>query len=153
MKNLKSVIETTSFQYLSDDDITHPHYHIAVFYGCHHNIEVFRLEMLNLLKTACSISFYGDQKRFYSSHQQFIRLIELAFVLRESTENFILNETHPLYRKNKGPFVWHEENIKESRSFIYQTDEFYDVLDFAEKETAHWPQENGIGGESHWFIS
>lgn len=34
-------------------------------------------------------------------------------------------------------------------TFIYHLDEFYELLDLAEKETAHWSQENRIGGESH----
>lgn len=112
MTNEKSsALENLSFRYLLEDDIANPHYHIVAFYGCDHHIEIFRYEINNLIKTSCSTSFYGDRKRFYSSHHQLTKLIELAFVLKETNVDLILGDEHELSRTNKGPFIWHEDNM------------------------------------------
>lgn len=115
MKNEKSVLENTSFRYLLPDEIANPHYHTVAFYGCDHQVECFRFEVLSLIKTACSKLYYGEEKKYYSIHHQFIKLMELAFLLKEAANDFVLSEGHPLYRKNSGPFVWHEDNIKDLR--------------------------------------
>ncbi|WP_316751707.1 HEPN domain-containing protein [Pedobacter gandavensis] len=79
--------------------ISNPHYQIASFFYCDKNsMESFRFGMIDLVKTACSDRYYGNQKNHHHNHQQFVKLLELAHELKDSQEDFKLRINHPLYR-------------------------------------------------------
>ncbi|WP_316839410.1 HEPN domain-containing protein [Pedobacter gandavensis] len=85
--------------------INNPHYQIASFFYCdENNMESFRFGMIDLVKTACSDRYYGNQKNHHHNHQQFLKLLELAHVLQDSQEDFKLRINHPLYRFCDRPF-------------------------------------------------
>lgn len=114
IREKSSILENTSFRYLRGDQIANPHCELVGFFGCQVDVECFRHDILSLVKSACSKNNFGNKANYYLSHQQLITLIELAFVINNNTDDFCLNEHHPLYRIHKGPFIWHAENAQAS---------------------------------------
>lgn len=114
MKLEPTVSEKTSFRYLKEKDITNPHYQIACFFCCDENIETFRFGMIDLIKTACSDQYYGNKDSYYYNQQQFVKLLELASVLKNSKEDFKLSPDHPLYRLSDDPLELYTESKKKS---------------------------------------
>lgn len=111
MKEEPTISEKTSFRYLKEKDITNPHYQIACFFSRDENsIESFRFGMIDLIKTACSDHYYGNKDSYYYNQQQFVKLLELAYVLKDSQEDFRLNPDHPLYRFSDHPFELYTES-------------------------------------------
>ena len=110
MKIEPIVSDSTAFRYLKEKDISNPHYQIACFFCCdENNIESFRFEMINFIKTACSDQYYGDKSSYYYNQQQCVKLLELAYVLCNSDEDFKLSPDHSLYRRSEHPFALYNE--------------------------------------------
>jgi len=110
MKQEPTVSEKTSFRYLKEKDINNPHFQIVCFFCDENNIESFRFGMIDLIKTACSNGYYGNKDSYYYHQQQFVKLLELAYVLNESKEDFKLSTDHPLYRFSDHPFEIYTES-------------------------------------------
>ncbi|SEB22313.1 hypothetical protein [Pedobacter hartonius] len=110
MKTEPTVSEKTSFRYLKEKDISNPHYQIVCFFCCEeNNIESFRFGMVDLIKTACSDQHFGNKDSYYYNQQQFVKLLELAYVLKNGDEDFKLNPNHPLHRFSDHPFELYTE--------------------------------------------
>lgn len=109
MKQEPTVSEKTSFRYLKEKDINNPHFQIVCFFCDENNIESFRFGMIDLIKTACSDQHFGKRESYYYSQQQFVKLLELAYILKDSKEDLKLNADHPLYRFSDHPFELYTE--------------------------------------------
>jgi HEPN domain-containing protein len=111
MKLEPTVSENITFRYLKEKDISNPHYQIVCFFCCDENsIESFRFGMIDLIKTACSDQYYRNRDSYHYNQQQFVKLLELAYVLKDSQEDLKLNPDHPLYRFSDHPFDLYTES-------------------------------------------
>jgi catalase len=109
MKQEPTVSEETSFRYLKEKDINNPHFQIVCFVCDENHIESFRFGMIDLIKTACSDQHFGKRESYYYNQQQFVKLLELAYILKDSKEDLKLNADHPLYRFSDHPFELYTE--------------------------------------------
>lgn len=93
-----------SFRYLKEKDIDNPHYQVVCFFCCDENhLEALRFGMIDLMKTACSDKYYGNKDSYYYNQQQFVKLMELAYVLYAIQDDLKLSNNHPLYRFAEHP--------------------------------------------------
>lgn len=109
MKQEPTVSEKTSFRYLKEKDINNPHFQIVCFFCDENHIESFRFGMIDLIKTACSDQHFGKRENYYYNQQQFVKLLELAYILKDRKEDLKLNADHPLYRFSDHPFELYTE--------------------------------------------
>lgn len=94
MTTLSTVSDKTSFRYLQEKDIVSPHYQIAHFF-CSGENSLLRLQsgVIQLLKAAFTDPENAD---YFYLHQQFVKLLELSFIIRESDATTTLDSTPKL---------------------------------------------------------
>lgn len=98
-------IVKAGFRHLADAEIKAPFRGIEDFFG-NDEMESYRQGLRLWFALSCSDGAYRakkctDPSRFVSIHQETIRLIELAWLLYNSEEDFNIGIEHPLYQANE----------------------------------------------------
>jgi hypothetical protein len=91
----------THFRYLKPCEVQDIHYTIGRFCKTESSVELLRVDFLNLISAACTRSgefAFGNSEEYVLHQRRCVKFIELAFVLKCSSENFQINKQHELFR-------------------------------------------------------
>ena len=132
MSEEKNIIPaSTRFRYLTDEEIKHPDKAISVLFINEIYVENLRYNLLNLIRAAftrpdMSTTTYGNPEEYAFDQRRCFKLLELAFVLKCSDEDYTLTEDNLLYRKGEGWWGWH---LDERGELSYPGVSFRTLLD------------------------
>ncbi|MCD0490201.1 hypothetical protein LPB86_18315 [Pedobacter sp. MC2016-14] len=113
MQRERALSDYKTYRYFRPSELRNPHKQLASFFE-EEDVESLKSEINDFFKTACDEAYeYGNSLRYPATHQNCFKLLELAYTLKNSNENFTLQNDHKLYRSSDAVFTQaFQENIE-----------------------------------------
>ena len=76
------------YHQLTKEQISNPHLFLEYFCRCDIDIETFRTEILQLIRSACSSKKYGNPEDYYYNHRCLLQFLEVAHIFFRRGKKF-----------------------------------------------------------------
>jgi len=76
------------YNQLTKEQISNPHLFLEYFCRCAMDIETFRTEILNLIRSACSSKKHGNPEDYYYNYRRLLQCLEVAHIFFRRGKKF-----------------------------------------------------------------
>ena len=125
------------YTYLSEEEKDNPVAFIVEFCTCECDLNGFREEVGDMIKSACSKKKFGNSDHYFFNYRQLLKFLEVGYIFFSEDLTFSLHQNEPVSGLDKIVFGTHFENIRPSCFRLLSPNELRDTNIFFRDFFAH----------------